>query len=296
MSVLCVVGREFRLAIEHINISIPPEHKIRYIALDFSRMSKNKGGPGGKDVKGAATGKEWSRIESSLGKEMEQNMRRAEGGVAAVSQTGSGNGNGERGQPGEETAVGRVDVLRELEDISSWTLTETSLFCRYIQSVNVYLQAKILVKFRACAMFYISTIRHVDSLDMLSDSHKESARQRGFIEQRGVLRTNCIDCLDRTNVAQFAMGVRFLSAALRSLGVLDSHTLEPSNAMLLGLMDMFRWGVIIHNVLLVVLRHLIVLWILLSVIWETDWHCSMVGRRLIKKCPRVPGRRSRVSS
>jgi hypothetical protein len=81
---------------------------------------------------------------------------------------------------------------------------------------------------------------HIGRLDMLKESQKTTAMEKGFLEQKGVLRTNCIDCLDRTNVAQFAMGVRFLSAALRSLGVLDSHTLDPSNAMLLGLMDMFR--------------------------------------------------------
>ena len=145
---LCIVGREFRLAIEHINTSIPQAHKIRYIALDFSRMSKNKGGAGGKDAKGAATGKEWSRIETSLGKEMEQNMRRAESGsVAAATRSDNRDDNepvqglrhestGRRQALGDEAIVGRVDVLRELEDISSWTLTETALFSRWL-SVQV---------------------------------------------------------------------------------------------------------------------------------------------------------------
>lgn len=32
-----------------------------------------------------------------------------------------------------------------------------------------------------------------------------------FLFQRGVLRTNCIDCIDRTNVAQFLMGKYALS-------------------------------------------------------------------------------------
>lgn len=35
------------------------------------------------------------------------------------------------------------------------------------------------------------------------------------------------------------MGVRFLALGLCSLGILDSHSLDPSNAMLLGLMDMY---------------------------------------------------------
>ena len=44
-----MVGREFRQAIEVVNESIPLEHKVRYIALDYSRITsiakgKNKGG------------------------------------------------------------------------------------------------------------------------------------------------------------------------------------------------------------------------------------------------------------
>ncbi|CAL9199062.1 unnamed protein product [Musa hybrid cultivar] len=39
--------------------------------------------------------------------------------------------------------------------------------------------------------------------------------------QRGVLRTNCIDCLDRTNVAQYAYGLAALGHQLHALGFLD---------------------------------------------------------------------------
>ena len=36
--------------------------------------------------------------------------------------------------------------------------------------------------------------------------------------QRGVVRTNCIDCLDRTNVAQFCVGRCVLKLQLAALG------------------------------------------------------------------------------
>ncbi|XP_058079990.1 phosphoinositide phosphatase SAC3-like isoform X2 [Magnolia sinica] len=39
--------------------------------------------------------------------------------------------------------------------------------------------------------------------------------------QRGVLRTNCIDCLDRTNVAQYAYGLVALGNQLHALGFID---------------------------------------------------------------------------
>ncbi|GAB4838073.1 actin cytoskeleton and mitosis protein [Ancistrocladus abbreviatus] len=41
------------------------------------------------------------------------------------------------------------------------------------------------------------------------------------IFQKGVLRTNCIDCLDRTNVAQYAYGLAALGQQLHALGVID---------------------------------------------------------------------------
>ncbi|XP_043719353.1 phosphoinositide phosphatase SAC3-like isoform X2 [Telopea speciosissima] len=39
--------------------------------------------------------------------------------------------------------------------------------------------------------------------------------------QKGVLRTNCIDCLDRTNVAQYAYGLSALAHQLLALGFID---------------------------------------------------------------------------
>ena len=45
----------------------------------------------------------------------------------------------------------------------------------------------------------------------------------GYRVQTGVLRTNCVDCLDRTNSAQFIVGKCALAFQLYSLGVL----LEP---------------------------------------------------------------------
>ncbi|PXF43969.1 Phosphatidylinositide phosphatase SAC1 [Gracilariopsis chorda] len=41
--------------------------------------------------------------------------------------------------------------------------------------------------------------------------------------QRGVIRTNCIDSLDRTNVVQSAIAHRIMDAALKVMGVLDSN-------------------------------------------------------------------------
>ena len=44
--------------------------------------------------------------------------------------------------------------------------------------------------------------------------------------QNGVLRTNCIDCLDRTNVAQYAYGLTALGQQLHALGVIDNPKID----------------------------------------------------------------------
>jgi hypothetical protein len=44
--------------------------------------------------------------------------------------------------------------------------------------------------------------------------------------QKGVLRTNCIDCLDRTNVAQYAYGLVALGHQLHALGATDNPKID----------------------------------------------------------------------
>ncbi|XP_033099185.1 polyphosphoinositide phosphatase-like [Anneissia japonica] len=59
-------------------------------------------------------------------------------------------------------------------------------------------------------------------------------------KQTGVLRTNCVDCLDRTNTAQFVAGKIALSHQLYCLGVLDKVDLEFDSDILRMLEDMYE--------------------------------------------------------
>ncbi|KAK1307665.1 Phosphoinositide phosphatase SAC2 [Acorus calamus] len=52
-------------------------------------------------------------------------------------------------------------------------------------------------------------------------SHVENCLVEPPMLQNGVLRTNCIDCLDRTNVAQYAYGLAALGHQLHALGIID---------------------------------------------------------------------------
>lgn len=58
--------------------------------------------------------------------------------------------------------------------------------------------------------------------------------------QRGVLRTNCIDCLDRTNVAQYAYGLVALGRQLHALGFLDSPDIDLDNPLAEDLMGVYE--------------------------------------------------------
>ncbi|KAG8373872.1 hypothetical protein BUALT_Bualt11G0070500 [Buddleja alternifolia] len=58
--------------------------------------------------------------------------------------------------------------------------------------------------------------------------------------QKGVLRTNCIDCLDRTNVAQYAYGLAALGHQLRALGVTTSTKIDLEDPLAEELMGCYE--------------------------------------------------------
>lgn len=58
--------------------------------------------------------------------------------------------------------------------------------------------------------------------------------------QSGVLRSHCVDCLDRTNVAQFAWGLAALGCQLERLGVIDGDVICPDSPVAAALMSVYR--------------------------------------------------------
>ncbi|CAM6083198.1 unnamed protein product [Calypogeia fissa] len=73
---------------------------------------------------------------------------------------------------------------------------------------------------------------HFERLSLLYEQIEEMHVDQGYYlvtssgmrlqEQRGVIRTNCIDCLDRTNVTQSLLGRRSLEAQLVRMGIFKS--------------------------------------------------------------------------
>ncbi|KAL6987837.1 Phosphoinositide phosphatase sac8, partial [Sarracenia purpurea var. burkii] len=71
-----------------------------------------------------------------------------------------------------------------------------------------------------------------DNMKLLYDEVSEDFEKQGYFlvdaegkilsEQKGVIRSNCIDCLDRTNVTQSYLAQKSLNSQLQRLGVLSS--------------------------------------------------------------------------
>ncbi|MCD9637867.1 Phosphoinositide phosphatase sac8 [Datura stramonium] len=72
-----------------------------------------------------------------------------------------------------------------------------------------------------------------DNIQLLYDQISEDFEKKGYFlmdteekilsEQRGVVRSNCIDCLDRTNVTQSYLARKSLDSQLQRLGALSSN-------------------------------------------------------------------------
>lgn len=67
---------------------------------------------------------------------------------------------------------------------------------------------------------FFRTLAPLSSVDARIKNNMVSLQHLRYgIEQQGTLRTNCIDCLDRTNVAQFCLGRNCLEAQMKALNV-----------------------------------------------------------------------------
>ena len=70
----------------------------------------------------------------------------------------------------------------------------------------------------------------MDSLGERLDAFGETVKVGGMVhrKQSGVLRTNCMDCLDRTNVVQSACGQRALEKQLQEQGFIVNLRTDPT--------------------------------------------------------------------
>ncbi|KAI8359085.1 SacI homology domain-containing protein [Choanephora cucurbitarum] len=112
-------------------------------------------------------------------------------------------------------------------------------FAEAISYLNQFLPEDKQIKYIAWDMSRASKSHDQDVIGFLEKIADETMEATGFFQsgisldestrksrQQGVLRTNCIDCLDRTNAAQFLMGKCALGHQLYVLGVIASPKID----------------------------------------------------------------------
>jgi len=111
-----------------------------------------------------------------------------------------------------------LNVSSSLHDVSTWAVNQTGFFCSSPRWK--ILDGGAVVPFNDNGIIYHLGVPIFP------------------MEQKGVLRTNCIDCLDRTNVAQFSAGVEALGQQLVVMGI-RSAPISPSASIVKLLIDMY---------------------------------------------------------
>ena len=120
------------------------------------------------------------------------------------------------------------------------TPRESKLLVEYQNAIN-YLNQSLpedkKIRYRAYDMSRAAKTRGQDVIGTLESIAEDLVHTTGFFRndgnpeadsanyvQNGVARSNCIDCLDRTNAAQFVIGKRALALQLHALGVVPSDS------------------------------------------------------------------------
>lgn len=118
---------------------------------------------------------------------------------------------------------------------------ESKLLVEYQNAINYLNQAlpeEHRIRYRAYDMSRAAKTQGQDVIGTLESIAEDIVRTTGFFQnisqpqanvsyvQNGVVRSNCIDCLDRTNAAQFVVGKRALACQLRALGVITEASLN----------------------------------------------------------------------
>ncbi|KAG8376273.1 hypothetical protein BUALT_Bualt09G0046100 [Buddleja alternifolia] len=152
-----------------------------------------------------------------------------------------------------------TNVLLLLGKVAAYALTLTGfLYCQVTPEMlsGGHLKGPSLETFVAPGMS-TSTFSHIDNEKHNNDENEDSDNSERVssggcsitssnpsvkppMVQKGVLRTNCIDCLDRTNVAQYAYGLAALGYQLHALGVTTSTKVDLDDPLAEELMAFYE--------------------------------------------------------
>ncbi|KAK6264332.1 hypothetical protein QUC31_012468 [Theobroma cacao] len=137
-----------------------------------------------------------------------------------------------------------TSVLALLGRVADYALNLTGIF--YCQVTPNFrreglLNLSCLVQNDECSQILSDISNDVEKLetDVVNDK-QNSSDIKPPVFQNGVLRTNCIDCLDRTNVAQYAYGLMALGRQLHAMGFTESQTIDQNSPLADDLMGVYE--------------------------------------------------------
>ncbi|KAF3774699.1 Phosphoinositide phosphatase [Nymphaea thermarum] len=199
-----MLRREFASAVGYLNQILPEDKHLKFIHWDFHKFAKSKSA----------------------------NVLAVLGAVAseALDLTGFYY-SGKRTVPKKR--------MNQLSRTSTSSL-EISSFSYSFFFVNFRTSSVELAKIGGVTEYLNSMINRdrENEADQQQKSTKDTGSEPRF--QNGVLRTNCIDCLDRTNVAQYAYGLAALGRQLHAVGLSDVPKVDPDSSIAEALTDMYQ--------------------------------------------------------
>ena len=147
---------------------------------------------------------------------------------------------------------GAVHILNLIKTKEK-TPRETKLLKEFEQCVeylNTFLPTQKKILYKSWDMSRASKLDGQHVIEFLEKYALQTVKETGIFHnsfdfkttkvQEGVCRTNCIDCLDRTNAAQFVIGKRALGEQLKALGIVDNPYLEYDSDVVNILTELFH--------------------------------------------------------
>ncbi|XP_033230009.1 polyphosphoinositide phosphatase isoform X3 [Belonocnema kinseyi] len=193
------LSEELSNAVKYLNQFLPPEHHVQYISFDMARKNK--------------------------GKEANVMGRLANIANNAVLKTGI--------FQSQNPFYNQRNLFSSANNPKKIHKTDSNLACSSLANESKNPADSTNRLHYSCNLGYDHW--RDSSTSTASDNSAESASVKDKVRdcfswggtlQTGIIRTNCVDCLDRTNTAQFAIGKCALGYQLCALGILETPKLE----------------------------------------------------------------------
>ncbi|KAG2272028.1 hypothetical protein Bca52824_066583 [Brassica carinata] len=137
-----------------------------------------------------------------------------------------------------------TNVLAILDKLATYALNLTGIF--YCQLTSDGFQNTMENNIGECSTHGLpskdetASDSAVENGNDIKDANEDQLKEATTMLQKGILRTNCIDCLDRTNVAQYAYGLVAFGRQLHALKLTESTTIDLDNPLAEDLMGIYE--------------------------------------------------------